>query len=327
MLSNQRTASPTRGSIIKSITGSSRRYRLAAQVEPYLLLLPALLILALFFLWPAVYNFLLSLQRISLFDLAKGGKWVGLANFAELARDPMTKLTLKNTVLWLTIATVGLRLILGLGLALLLNAAVLRRWRLSGLARSLVLIPWVTPPVVAVAAWKWLLHPRYGAINQILLGIGLINDGIPFLVKISTVWWAIVIIVVWRELPFVVITLLAGLQSIPLELYDAARVDGASEIRLFWHVTLPLLEPVLVVITLLMTIWTYNNFVYVWLTTAGGPGNYTQVLATQMYSEAFTNYRMGYGASVGVLMSVIMLLFSIVYFFTVFKKSVGQGRI
>ena len=298
--------------------------RLKSSTEPYLLLLPALGLLFFFFLWPAIYNFILSLQKISMFQLAKGGEWIGLANYAELVQDPLTHLTLRNTIFWLTFMTVALRLALGMLFALLLNADVLRRWRLSWLARSLVLIPWVTPPVVAVAAWKWLLHPRFGAFNQILIELGIINDGIPFLVKTSTVWWAIVAIVVWRELPFVIISILAGLQSIPLDLYDAARVDGASELRVFTHIKLPLLRPVLVIITLLTVIWTYNNFVYVWLTTQGGPGDFTHVLATQMYSEAFTNYRLGYGASVGVLMSATMLVFSVIYFIFVFRKSVGQ---
>lgn len=312
------TVSPT------LVSAQSPLQRLMAIAEPYLLLLPGLILLFGFFLWPAFYNFILSLKQISMFQLAKGGEWIGLANYVELVQDPLTHLTLRNTIFWLTIMTVGLRLILGMLFALLLNADVLRRWRISWLARSLVLIPWVTPPVVAVAAWKWLLHPRFGAINQVLFELGIIDDGIPFLVKTNTVWWAIVAIIVWRELPFVIISILAGLQSIPLDLYDAGRVDGASEIRVFRHITLPLLRPVLVIVTLLTTIWTYNNFVYVWLTTQGGPGDFTHVLATQMYSEAFTNYRLGYGASVGVLMSATMLVFSVIYFIFVFRRSVGQ---
>ena len=109
-----------------------------------------------------------------------------------------------------------------------------------------------------------------------------------------------------------------------MEIYEAARIDGAAEWQLLRHITLPLLRPVLAVVTLLTTIWTFNNFLYVWLTTRGGPGVSTHVLATQMYTEAFVNYKLGYGASVGVLMSVIMLVFSVVYFNTTFKKSLGQ---
>ena len=300
------------------------KYKFRKLVEPYFLLLPAFAVLLLFFFGPALFNIVLSFQRVSLFELGRGGRWVGLANFVALVQDPLTELALSNTIFWLTLVTVSLRVGLGLMLALLLNSLVIRRWHLSGLARSLVLIPWVTPPVVAVAVWQWLLQARYGAINQLLVETGVLADGIPFLARSSTVWWAITAIVVWRELPFVVIALLASLQSIPLEVYEAARIDGANERRILYHVTLPLLRPVLAVVTLLITIWTFNNFLYVWLATRGGPGVRTQVLATQMYTEAFVNYKLGYGASVGVLMALIMLVFSVVYFNTVFKKSLGQ---
>lgn len=308
-------------------TGSgivTKSYKLRKLVEPYALIFPALAVLLLFFFGPALYNIYLSFLDISLFQLGRGGEWIGLGNFVRLVRDPLTWLALKNTIWWLTVVTVVIRVGFGLVLALLLNASVIRRWRLSGLARSLVLIPWITPPVVAVAVWQWLLQARYGAINQVLLDAGLLDQGIPFLVRNSTVWWAIVAIVVWRELPFVVISILAALQSMPLEIFEAARIDGASEWQLIRHITLPLLRPVLAIVTLLTTIWTFNNFLYVWLATRGGPGVSTHVLATQMYTEAFTNYRLGYGASVGVLMSVIMLVFSLVYFNTVFKKSLEQ---
>lgn len=310
-------------------TRASQRwnYRRFQSLESYLLLVPALAILTLFFLYPASYNIALSFQKISLFQLREGGEYVGLANYEELIHDEDLGAVLKNTVVWLTLATVGLRLLLGMGLALLLNAAVLQRWRLSGVATTLTLIPWVVPPVVAVATWKLMLHPRYGAINQIGTELGLLDEGIPFLVMTDTVWWSIVAIVVWRELPFVAISFLAGLKSIPDDIYEAARVDGASRVQSFAFVTLPMLRPVIIIVTLLTVIWTYNNFVYVWLTTQGGPGNYTQVLATQVYTEAFTNYRLGYGATVGVLMIVTMLVFALIYFVTVFKRNVDEGAI
>lgn len=295
------------------------RRKLGRRAEPYALLLPALAVLGLFFGGPAVYNVLLSFQRVSLFDLGSGGEWVGFANFGELIRDPLTAAALKNTTVWLTFATVSLRLVLGLALAVLLNASVFRRWHLSGLTRSLLLIPWVTPPVVAVAAWKWLLDARYGAVNQLLIEAGLIDEGIPFLAQVSTVWAGVDAMLVWRELPFVVISLLAGLQSIPEDVSEAARVDGASEARIFGSITLPLLRPVLAVVALLTTIWTFNNFAYVWLATRGGPGDYTQVLATRVFGAAFVDYRIGMGAAIGVLMSAIMLLFAVAYFVLVLR--------
>ncbi|HUX12739.1 MAG TPA: sugar ABC transporter permease [Spirochaetia bacterium] len=284
-------------------------------------IVPSLAVLLLFFFSPAAYNIWLSFQKISLFQLKRGGTFVGVDNFVSLFGSPEFWLSLWNTVFWLTLVTVALRMVLGLVLALLVDARGLKRWRLSGLARSMLLIPWVTPPVVAVAAWQWLLHPRFGAVNQILSGLHLTEQGIPFLVQTSTVWPAIVLILVWREVPFVAISVLAGLQSVPEELYESARVEGANSVQTLLRITLPLLRPVLTVVTLLITIWTFNNFLYVWLSTRGGPGNFTQVLATLMYTESFVKYELGYGAAVGVTMTLIMLVFSAVYLRSVFRQN------
>ena len=299
-----------------------RRRRTWVRLVPYLLIAPALLILVLLFLGPALYNFVLSLQEVSFFELARGGTWVGFQNYAKIFRDPTTRLALFNTLFWLTTVTVLFRLFVGMGLALLVNAPVLGKYRLSALARSLLLLPWVTPPVVAVAAWQWILHPRYGAVNQLLVQSGTVYEGIPFFAQTSTVWWALVAMIVWREVPFVAISFLAGLQSIPAELYEAARIDGASGLKVFRFITLPLMIPVIGVVGLLSVIWTFNNFLYVWLATRGGPGTYTQVLATHLYTEAFFNYRMGTGAAIGVLMSLLMTLFALVYF-----RFVLRGRL
>ena len=293
------------------------------RLRSYLLIVPSLLVLSLFFLFPGFFNVILSFLRISLFGLNRGGTYVGLDNYLELIRDPRFYLALANTVLRLTLATVAARLVIGMGLALLVNAPVLKRWGVAGVARGLLLLPWVTPPVVAVAAWQWLLHPRFGAVNKTLLETGLVNQGVPFLVQTSTVWPAIGIIIVWREVPFVAISILAGLQGIPTELYESARVEGAGTVQLFRYVTLPLLKPVLAITSLLVTIWTFNNFLYVWLTTRGGPGNFTHVLATEMYTQAFTNYRLGYGATVGVMMTLIMVLFSTLYFRYLFQRGMN----
>ena len=302
-----------------------RGRQLLRDLEPYLLLLPAFLFLFLFFFGPAVFNFLLSFQRVSFFDVAKGGVWVGLDNFVNVLRDPQTLLSLRNTVFWLTIATVLSRLLLGLLLALLVNSPVLKRWRLTGIMRTCFILPWAIPPVVAIAAWKWLLDPQFGVINQFLIRFGLVKEGIPFLVQTTTVWYSVIAIVVWRELPFVIISVLAGLQAIPGEIIEAARVDGATSVHILRYITLPLLAPVLLTVGWLTTIWTYNNFVFVWLTTRGGPGNYTQVLGTQLYNAAFIDYDFGKGAAVGVLMTLVMVIFSIVYYTFVFRKGVGRS--
>lgn len=294
------------------------------RLEPYGLLSPALIVLALLFLFPTLYNVYLSFRELSLFQLNTGGQYIGLDNYLAILRDSDTGLILLNTTFWLTLVTVVIRVVLGVGLALLLNAEVLRRWRLSGVATTLMLIPWTIAPVVTVAVWQWMMHPRYGALNHIMLDLRLIDQGIPFMVNISTVWWAVILMIVWRELPFTAISVLAALQSIPGDLYEAARMDGGNRLQIFRFITLPLLRPTLAIITMLTTLWTFNNFVYVWLATRGGPGNYTQVLATQIYTEAFVDYRLGYGSALGVMMSVLMLFFSIIYFLTVFRRSVGR---
>jgi multiple sugar transport system permease protein len=292
-------------------------------LEPYALVLPAMLVLAFFFAGPALYNIALSFQNVSLFDLGQSNQWVGFANFAAVLTGGGLAAAFFNTAVMQTLVTVVLRLVFGLGLAILLNAEVFKRWRLGWLVRSLVLVPFVTPPVVAVAAWKWLLDPRYGAVNQLLLSLGLIERGIPFLSRTSTVWGAIEAMLIWRELPFVIITFLAAMQSIPKELKESARIDGASEFQIHMRIVLPMLKPVIAVVALLTTIWTFNNFVYVWLATRGGPGDYTQVLATKMYTVSFVDYRVGEGAAIGVLMSVIMFAFALGYLALLSRKGKG----
>lgn len=166
---------------------------------------------------------------------------------------------------------------------------------------------------MAIAAWRWILDGNSGVLNQALTGLGIIDGGIPFLAQTSTVWWSIIAIIVWRELPFVVMVLVAGLQSIPAEQYEAAAVDGAGRWTSWRSVTVPNLRPVLTIVVLVTVIQTFNNFVYVWLTTGGGPGNFTAVLATELYSAAFFDNELGAGAAIGLLMTVIMAIFAVVY--------------
>nr|WP_238362608.1 sugar ABC transporter permease [Actinopolymorpha pittospori] len=200
-----------------------------------------------------------------------------------------------------------------MALALLLQSQVLHRWKLRGVARTMVLVPWMIPPVVAVASWRWLLDANTGVLNQVLVATGMIDRGVPFLANTGTVWWSVIAILVWRELPFVVIVLLAGLQSIPKDQYEAAALDSAGAWGSFRYVTLPHLRPVVTVVVLMTVIQTFNNFVYVWLATGGGPGTYTQVLATQLYSAAFIGNSLGQGAAIGLVMSAVMAVFALAY--------------
>lgn len=281
--------------------------------QPFVLLSPALVVIGVLFLFPSVYNVLLAFQKLTPYDAPTDATWAGWSNFVALLHNPDAPRSVFNTVFWLTAVTVAIRLLIGMSLALLLQSQVLRRWKLHSVARTMVLVPWMIPPVVAVASWRWLLDARTGVLNQVLVGTGLVHGGVPFLAQTSTVWWSVIAILVWRELPFVVIVLLAGLQAIPKDQYEAAALDSAGAWASFRHVTLPHLRPVLTVVVLMTVIHTFNNFVYVWLTTGGGPGTYTQVLATQLYSAAFVGNSLGQGAAIGLVMSAVMLLFAVVY--------------
>jgi len=279
-----------------------------------LMLAPIFFFLIFFYGYPTLSNFYNSFTDLNLMGLKTGGAFVGLENYIELLTSRDFFRVLWNTLFWLTAVSVVLRLLLGLLLALLLNSATLKRYRLTTVSRLLLLVPWATPPIVAVVVWRWLLDGRQGIINEWLLKLGLIDKPVAFLANIDTVWPAIITIIVWNTLPLVTLTFLAGLQSVPLELLEAAEMDGAGPIQRFFHVTLPHLMPTVVVMTLLLIFWTFNNFVYVWLATGAGPGLYTNVMATEIYIKAFIDFEMGFSSAVGMVMAAIMAVFGLFYF-------------
>jgi multiple sugar transport system permease protein len=277
------------------------------------MLLPAFFFMVMFYVYPTGFNLVNSFTDLSLFGLRTGGEWIGVANYVELMTTSDFRRVLWNTVVWLTLVGVAVRIVLGLLLALLLNSKVLEKYRLTTVSRVLLLVPWATPPIVAIVIWRWLLNPQLGEINQALVGLGLIEQPIAFLSEAAWVWPALITIITWNTLPLVTLTFLASLQSLPKELLEAAEVDGASKVQLARYVIIPHLMPAIVVMTLMSTFWTFNNFVYVWLTTAAGPGLYTNVMATEVYIKAFIDGRMGYSSAVGIAMATIMLIFGMIY--------------
>jgi multiple sugar transport system permease protein len=278
-----------------------------------LMLVPAFFFLVMFYLYPTLFNLVNSFTDLSLFGLRQGGDWVGLDNYFELLTSDDFHRVLWNTAFWLTFVSVSVRIVLGLILALLLNSKVLEKYRLKTLSRLLLLVPWATPPIVAIVAWRWLLNPQLGEIDRLLIWLGLIDQPIAFLAEAAWVWPALITIMTWNTLPLVTLAFLASLQSLPHELLEATQVDGASHWQRLRYVILPHLRPAIVVMTLMSTFWTFNNFVYVWLTTAAGPGLYTNVMATEVYIKAFIDGRMGYSSAVGIVMAAIMVFFGIIY--------------
>ena len=277
------------------------------------MLMPAFFFLIMFYIYPTLFNLQNSFTDLSLFGLKKGGAWVGIDNYVELFTSSDFRRVLFNTVVWLTIIGVAVRIILGLGLALLLNSKVLHKYGLTTVSRVLLLVPWATSPIVAIVSWRWLLHPLLGDVNKALLATGMISEPIPFLSDAFWVWPALITIITWNTLPLVTLTFLASLQSLPHELIEAAEVDGATKWQKLRYVIIPHLKPAIIVMVLLSTFWTFNNFVYVWLTTAAGPGLYTNVMATEVYIKAFIDGRMGYSSAVGIVMATIMVAFGMIY--------------
>jgi multiple sugar transport system permease protein len=276
-------------------------------------LVPAFFFLVSFYVYPTVFNIETSLTDLGIFTLRRGGDWIGIENYVELLTSPGFRRVLFNTVVWLTLVGVSVRIALGLLLAFLLNSRTLKRWRLSTVARLLLIVPWATPPVVAIVVWRWILDPRVGAANQALMALGLIDQPIPFLADANWVWPSIILIITWNTLPLVTLTFLASLQSLPEELVEAAEIDGASRFQVLRYIYLPHLKPAIVVMAMMSTFWTFNNFIYVWLTTGAGPGTYTNVMATEIYIKGFIDGRLGYSAAAGVVMATIMTIFGMVY--------------
>ncbi len=288
--------------------------KLRNRITIFMMLFPTFLLLIAFYVYPTLYNLQLSFTDITLLQLRQGGDPVGLSNYIEfLTSNSFFDIAL-NTVFWLTAVTVALRLFLGLCFAILLNSRFLAEIRMTTIARLILLVPWATPPVVAVIAWRWLFDPRHGPINDLLLTTGLIDDPVAFMSNLTTVWPAIVTIVVWNTTPLVAVSLLAALQTVPEDLHEAAEIDGATRWQQFRFITLPFLTPTISVLALMSVIWTFNNFVYVWLATSAGPGTYTNVLATEVYIRAFIDLRLGYSAAIGVTMAVVMAVFGALYF-------------
>jgi len=284
-------------------------------------LTPAFLFLSCFYLYPILFNVGNSLTDTTLFQLKNGGEFVGLANFAELLSSPDFFRVLWNTVFWLTFVGVSTRVLLGLALALALNSRIIERMKVRTLFRILILVPWATPPIVAIVIWRWMLDARVGELNKLLLALGFIDHPIAFLGTAAWVWPALIVIITWNTLPLMALSFLASLQSLPEELVEAAAIDGASPLQVVRYIYLPHLKPTIIVMILMSTFWTFNNFVYVWLTTGAGPGYYTNVMATEVYIKAFIDGRLGYSSAVGVVMALLMGAFGILYMRIVTQRS------
>jgi multiple sugar transport system permease protein len=263
-------------------------------VFSWLMMALPLLFLAAMVGYPLFYGVLLSLQdRV----IGRPGHFIGLQNFITDLNDPIFWRVTINTFIY-TIAATVLKMVAGLGLALAMN----QQFRGRNLIRALLLLPFIVPTVLSTVAWMWMLDPAFSVVNRLWIGLGLRPPGPSWLGNPVLAMFSLIMINTWRGLPFYGITLLAGLQTVPPELYEAATIDGASGWHRFRFVTLPLLKPIILIVTLFSVIFTFADFQLVYVLTHGGPQNATNLFATYAFDIGMAAGQLGLGASVALAM-------------------------
>jgi multiple sugar transport system permease protein len=288
--------------------GPGLQSRLRVDLLPYLLFLPALLTIGAILFYPVLQAIVISLRSYYLPNVATvGTPFCGLANYRAISEaSEFWHALLFNGIY--TVGSVAGLYAVSLAVALLLN----HDFRGRGLFRGLAVVPWAVPYVVAALTWIWIFDIQFGVLNSVLLRIGVIEKAIPWLLSPNWAKFSVILSTIWKQFPFAAIMLLAGLQSIPRSLYEAAGVDGAGPVDRFRFVTMPGLHNVSLLVILLSGIQVFKLFTVIYLLTGGGPGRATETLVVQTYLEAFSTFDMGRASAIGVVTLVLTLIFSVV---------------
>ena len=291
------------GSVFRS--GKLSRFLLRDHVLAYLFLFPAMLVVLSLVAYPFVSAIILTFQSKM---AGAPGRFIGLENYRELIGSEVFLRTIWNSVVY-TGGAVAIKFLVGLSMALVLNQQRL----CNNLFRSFLLLPWAIPTVISALNWRWIYDDASGLINNVLVRFNLIGESISWLSDPNLAMLSVVVAVVWQGTPFFTMCFLAGLQSIPKELYEAAEVDGATLLQQFWFVTIPRLRPIFITAALLSTIWTSANIQFVYILTNGGPADRTQIFPTLAYNLALGGaQRLGMGATVSLFFFpalVILIVF------------------
>lgn len=294
-------SSETMGGQVRAGSASAApRRTLPPQV---LLLLPTVIVLFLLTIYPTIYSFTLSLNEWNMSNRNAVWEFVGLGNYAKILQDARfwNAAQVTGTYMFGTIAT---QLVLGLGIALLLQRQVLA----AGLVRTALLLPMMTTPVVVGLIWRFMFNPTQGVVNYLLGLLGI--PGPNWLGSLQTGLLSVMIADIWEWTPFMVLILLAALQTLPQEPYEAAAIDGASAWQAFQHITIPLLRPTIVVAVLLRAIDSFKTFDLVYVMTNGGPGTSTETLSFYTYKWGFKFFQMGYASALSFVMLIMVIIFA-----------------
>jgi multiple sugar transport system permease protein len=283
--------------------------RLRRIATPYLFVAPAALFMLLFLVYPVLFNIDISFRDLTAGNLLSGGAaWVGLDNYRGIFHDQIFWAAVRHSLVF-TVASIVFQVGIGLALALFYN----REFPGSQVMRTMYLIGYAVPIVVIGSVFKWVLDGQFGVLNWALRSVGVIDSPVAWLDDPKKALGAVIMINIWLGIPFNMVVILAGLRTLPGELYEAASLDGAGPFQRFRYITLPLLRPTMLAVGILGTIFTFKAFDVIWITTKGGPANATDVLPTLAYSQVFQQFLFGRGAAMLNVMFVMLFALSLMY--------------
>ncbi|UWR97788.1 carbohydrate ABC transporter permease [Phaeobacter inhibens] len=292
--------------VVSGGTGARRSLYWQYMVEPFLYLSPMILLIGSVMLIPLIVGISYSFQSIELLNPFATG-WVGFENYEKLWSDRKFWSALENTFFW-TFWSIFFQFFLGLGLAMLLNTQFFGK----KLFQALVFLPWAVPTFLSALTWAWLFNPVIGPIPHWLAALGVLSEPYNILGDPDLAIWGPITANIWFGVPFFAITLLAALQSIPGELYEAAEIDGATPWQSFTKITLPFLAPMIAITVMLRTIWIANFADLIFVMTGGGPANSTQILSTYIFTTAFRKLDFGYASTIAVALLIILLAYAVI---------------
>lgn len=277
------------------------------KIVPYLYVMPVLILLLIMYGYPLIKSIIMSLQDYKLTS-SGSAPFNDFANFKKMFSDTDFLLLLKNSLIYVIISVVA-QFVLGLILALCLKT----KFRGRGIYQSIVFLPWAFSSFVVGLMFRWSFNGEYGVVNDILMKMGIIKENVAWLGTPGLSLAVVIIAMIWMGIPFFGIMILAALQSVPDDIYEAADIDGCGMFRKFFSLTLPYIKPTIIMTVLLRTIWIFNSFDLIVIITGGGPVNYSQTLPSYMYSKAFASYDFGLASAFGVLLIVILGIYAVLF--------------
>ena len=268
----------------------------------YLFLLPTFLYLLFFQIYPIISSIYISFTDLNMLK-AGSGKFVGLKNYIKLfTGDSNFWPILSNSLLWVFGSTF-LQYLFAIPASMVLN----KKYPFRPIFRGLMMVPWVTPVIIMGLIWRWIFDGDYGLLNYVL------GTDLVWLGNKSIIWYSLLLVSLWKGLPYATLMFLAGLQGIPADLYEAAYVDGCGKWKQFLHITMPMLMPIIMVTALTSIVQSWTKFEVIWVLTGGGPGYATSILPTYIYSKSFKDFQMGMGSTVSVVAMLMMMVFVVIY--------------